>query len=310
MQAVDSNAVADPHLHRHRAAARHLDRLQRHDLRFRQHARHLHRDRHRDRHEGSLGIGHVRVVRRAVAGPSVSERGARESGTALPTAPTEWLTTGRGSTRMGSVQFPRPHRAPARRAAPGPHAPHRADSRGAGRDGGGGRRALRGLGRGRRPVRRHRGGGARHRLRGELRHRRPGRRLQRHLRQRLRQRLPLGRDRPRGHRRHRRTTPARAPTTSAGRRPGSGSTTPSTSPRPAPTRSRSGCRRRTGSPTRCTSPTSSGTNLSGSVADPQHRRLRDLDHGRRQRHAAGRAADADGSTRTPTAGTSTTWRSR
>ena len=36
-------------------------------------------------------------------------------------------------------------------------------------------------------------------LRGQLRHRRPGRRLQRHLGQRLRQQLPLGRGRPRGH---------------------------------------------------------------------------------------------------------------
>ncbi len=39
---------------------------------------------------------------------------------------------------------------------------------------------------------------------------------------------------------------------------------------------------------------SSGTNLTGAGRRPQHRRVRDLDHGRRQRHAAGRAADADG----------------
>ena len=38
---------------------------------------------------------------------------------------------------------------------------------------------------------------------------------------------------------------------------------------------------------------SSGTNLTGSVAVPEHRRLPDLDHGHRQRHPAGRAADAD-----------------
>ena len=40
--------VPDPHLHRHRAAARHHHRLERDDLRFRQHARDLHRDRDRD----------------------------------------------------------------------------------------------------------------------------------------------------------------------------------------------------------------------------------------------------------------------
>ena len=54
----------DPDLHRDRAAARHLDRVERHDLRCRQHARDLHGDGDRDRHEGSLGDGHVRVVRR------------------------------------------------------------------------------------------------------------------------------------------------------------------------------------------------------------------------------------------------------
>ena len=59
--------VADPHLHRHRAAARHQHRLERDDLRFRHHARHLHRHRDRDRHGRSLGLGHLRVVRRPVA---------------------------------------------------------------------------------------------------------------------------------------------------------------------------------------------------------------------------------------------------
>ena len=57
----------DPDLHRDRAAARHLDRVERHDLRFRQHARDLHGDGDRDRHEGSIGYGHLRVVRRAVS---------------------------------------------------------------------------------------------------------------------------------------------------------------------------------------------------------------------------------------------------
>ena len=41
-----------------------------------------------------------------------------------------------------------------------------------------------------------------HRPGGQLRHRRPGRRVQRHLGQRLRQQLPLRRGRPRDHRRH------------------------------------------------------------------------------------------------------------
>ena len=38
---------------------------------------------------------------------------------------------------------------------------------------------------------------------------------------------------------------------------------------------------------------SSGTNLTGVGRRPEHRRLRDLDHGHRQRHPAGRPADAD-----------------
>ena len=58
--------VPDPHLHSHRAAARHHHRLERDDLRFRQHARDLHRDRDRDWHGRSLRHGHLRVVRRAV----------------------------------------------------------------------------------------------------------------------------------------------------------------------------------------------------------------------------------------------------
>ena len=80
----------------------------------------------------------------------------------------------------------------------------------------------------RRPVRRDPGPGARHRPGGELRHRRAGRRLQRHRRQRHRQQLPLRRRRPRGQRRHVGHQPGRRrATTSAGRPPGSGSSTPS-----------------------------------------------------------------------------------
>ena len=72
MQAVDSNSAADPHLHRHRAAAGHQHRLERHDLGLRQHARDLHRDRDRDRHGRSLRHGHLRLVRRAVTPPRPS----------------------------------------------------------------------------------------------------------------------------------------------------------------------------------------------------------------------------------------------
>ncbi len=87
----------------------------------------------------------------------------------------------------------------------------------------------------RRSLRRHPGRGAGHRAGGELRHRRQGRGLQRHRGQRLRQQLPVRRGRPGGVR----TIPAAA-TTSAGPRPGSGSSTRSTSPRRAPTRSACG----------------------------------------------------------------------
>ena len=62
--------VADPHLHRDRAAARHQDRAERHDLRLRQHARDLHGDRDGDRPGRSLRHGHLRVVRRAVTAHS------------------------------------------------------------------------------------------------------------------------------------------------------------------------------------------------------------------------------------------------
>ena len=48
-----------------------------------------------------------------------------------------------------------------------------------------------------------------------------------------------------------------------------------------------------GSPTRCTSPTAAGTNLSGSVARAGHRRVPDLGHGHRQRHAARGRPDAE-----------------
>ena len=47
------------------------------------------------------------------------------------------------------------------------------------------------------------------------------------------------------------------------------------------------------SPTRCTSPTPPGTNLTRQRHRPGHRRLADLDHGHRQRHPARRRADAD-----------------
>ena len=89
-----------------------------------------------------------------------------------------------------------------------------------------------------------------------------------------------------------RTPPAAAPTTWAGRRPGSGSSTPSTSPPPAPTPSASGWPRPTGSPTRCTSPTPPGTNLSGAVAVPDTGGWQTWTTVDRQRHPAGRAADA------------------
>ena len=80
------------------------------------------------------------------------------------------------------------------------------------------------------PLRRHRGRGARHRAGGELRHRRAGRRLQRHRSQRQRPTATA----PTGSTWRPPPTPAAA-TTSAGPRPGSGSSTPSTSPRRAPT---------------------------------------------------------------------------
>ena len=106
------------------------------------------------------------------------------------------------------------------------------------------------------PLRRDRGGGAGHRAGGELRHRRAGRRLQRHLGQRHGQQLPLRRRRPRDHRGHaghhrgrrrlRHGLDHARPVVQLHRqrrRP------------PGPTASPSGWPRRTGSPTRCTSPT-------------------------------------------------------
>ena len=65
-----------------------------------------------------------------------------------------------------------------------------------------------------------------------------------------------------------RAPPAPAPTTSAGRRPGSGSTTPSTWPPPAPTRSRFRRRSPYGITDALHIANSAGTNLSGSVAVP------------------------------------------
>ena len=59
--------VADPHLHRHRAATRHHHRLERYDLRLGHRARDLHRDRDRDRHGRSLRHGHLRLVSGAVS---------------------------------------------------------------------------------------------------------------------------------------------------------------------------------------------------------------------------------------------------
>ena len=98
----------------------------------------------------------------------------------------------------------------------------------------------------------------------------------------------------------------RAPTTWAGPRPGSGSTTPSTWRPREPTRvafrrvlavrdhRRAAHRQR-----RRHQPDRLGRR-------PEHRRLRDLDHRHRQRHPAGRRSRRSPSTRTPTAGTSTT----
>ena len=100
------------------------------------------------------------------------------------------------------------------------------------------------------PLRRDGGGGAGHRAGGELRHRRAGRGLQRHLDQRL---APTA-TAPTGWTWRPPRTPAAA-TTWAGPRPGSGSSTPSTSPPPAPTTSGCGWRRPPRSPTPCTSTT-------------------------------------------------------
>ena len=81
MQALDSNSSAGLTFTRHRAAARHHHRLERDDLRFRHHARDLHRDRDRDRHGRSLRHGHLRVVRRAVTHASPQLRADEDAGT-------------------------------------------------------------------------------------------------------------------------------------------------------------------------------------------------------------------------------------
>ena len=99
VQAVDSNSVADPHLHRHRAAARHQHRRERDDLRFRHHPRYLHRHRDRDRHGRSLGLGHLRVVRRPVV-PAPASRG-----TATESAPRRPGITRAGAPRHRSREL-------------------------------------------------------------------------------------------------------------------------------------------------------------------------------------------------------------
>ena len=138
------------------------------------------------------------------------------------------------------------------------------------------------------PLRRDRGGGAGHRAGGELRHRRPGRGLQRHLGQRLRQQLPLRRGRPRDHRRHRRTPPARGADdmgwTTAGQwfnytvNVATAGTYTRRLPGVLAVRDH---RRAAHRQLLRHQPDRRGRR-------PQHRRLRDLDHGRRQRHPAGR----------------------
>ncbi len=108
----------------------------------------------------------------------------------------------RGSKRNGISSRPATVLAPVGQDAAGPQGPGAPRGGGPGRPDAGGRRAARGLRRHGRPLRRDRGGGARHRAGGELRHRRAGRGVQRHRHQRHREQLPLRRGRPRDDRGH------------------------------------------------------------------------------------------------------------
>jgi hypothetical protein len=198
---------------------------------------------------------------------------------------------GRGSKRNGITSRPATGLAPLGQALAAPRGRCGPRGRGLGRPDGD-RRATRGRRCHRRPLRRDPGGGAWHRASGELRYRRAGRGLQRHVGQRLRQQLPLRWRRPGGHRGH------------AGHRRGR-------------RRVRHGLdhtravvqlhrqRRHRGHLHRCL-PAVLAVRDHRCAAHhqqlrrqpdrpgrrPEHGRVRDLDHGRRQHHPASRRADA------------------